>query len=261
MCRITWWTLLNNTFQDKLYVYVLHYPCIITTRQSLKDKQAWMTWLERQGCLCPHTSCVTYRVDLFLQIRQCGAPSFTKNDSNMAESILDFSKDLDVQVLDRVVMTFFTGSGSEVRFSLSVLYSSNAHQWPCLGSFPPFSNNSHSNCWPSSKIMKRRGLESTAFSNVPTYRKQRWVQTIHFYNTQHTPMQPMDTPFTTTRPYAFFPTMPTNTTRILSSSLLHFRFLRNSCRPDGTLLSLKAEMVIRVVLDTMIYTDRHVSSC
>lgn len=32
----------------------------------------------------------------------------------MAESILDFSKELDVTLLDQVVMTFFTGSGSEV---------------------------------------------------------------------------------------------------------------------------------------------------
>lgn len=33
----------------------------------------------------------------------------------MAEGILDFSKELDVTLLDQVVMTFFTGSGNEVR--------------------------------------------------------------------------------------------------------------------------------------------------
>lgn len=32
----------------------------------------------------------------------------------MAEGILDFSKELDVALLDQVVMTFFTGSGNEV---------------------------------------------------------------------------------------------------------------------------------------------------
>lgn len=32
----------------------------------------------------------------------------------MAEAILDFSKELDVALLDQVVMTLFTGSGSEV---------------------------------------------------------------------------------------------------------------------------------------------------
>lgn len=34
----------------------------------------------------------------------------------MAEAILDFSKELDVALLDQVVMTFFTGSGNEVCF-------------------------------------------------------------------------------------------------------------------------------------------------
>ncbi len=32
----------------------------------------------------------------------------------MAEVILDFSKELDVPLLDQVVMTFFTGAGQEV---------------------------------------------------------------------------------------------------------------------------------------------------
>lgn len=32
----------------------------------------------------------------------------------MADSILDFSKELDVTLLDQVVMTFFTGAGNEV---------------------------------------------------------------------------------------------------------------------------------------------------
>jgi exportin-1 len=32
----------------------------------------------------------------------------------MAEVILDFSKELDVPLLDQVVMTFFTGTGQEV---------------------------------------------------------------------------------------------------------------------------------------------------
>lgn len=34
----------------------------------------------------------------------------------MADSILDFNKELDVALLDQVVMTFFTGSGNEVCF-------------------------------------------------------------------------------------------------------------------------------------------------
>lgn len=33
----------------------------------------------------------------------------------MAESILDFSKELEVGVLDQVVMTFYTGSGTDVK--------------------------------------------------------------------------------------------------------------------------------------------------
>ena len=33
----------------------------------------------------------------------------------MAESILDFSKELDVGLLDQVVMTFYTGSGTDVK--------------------------------------------------------------------------------------------------------------------------------------------------
>lgn len=32
----------------------------------------------------------------------------------MAESILDFSKELDVSVLDQVVLTFYGGSGDDV---------------------------------------------------------------------------------------------------------------------------------------------------
>lgn len=32
----------------------------------------------------------------------------------MAESILDFTKELDISVLDQVVLTFYTGSGNDV---------------------------------------------------------------------------------------------------------------------------------------------------
>lgn len=32
----------------------------------------------------------------------------------MAESILDFNKELDIALLDQVVLTFYTGSGSNV---------------------------------------------------------------------------------------------------------------------------------------------------
>lgn len=32
----------------------------------------------------------------------------------MADSILDFTKELDVSALDQVVMTFYTGSGTDV---------------------------------------------------------------------------------------------------------------------------------------------------
>jgi exportin-1 len=38
----------------------------------------------------------------------------------MAESILDFTKELDISVLDQVVLTFYTGSGNDV---------SIVHQW------------------------------------------------------------------------------------------------------------------------------------
>lgn len=34
----------------------------------------------------------------------------------MAEGLLDFSKELDVGLLDQVVMTFFTGSGNDVKY-------------------------------------------------------------------------------------------------------------------------------------------------
>jgi hypothetical protein len=40
----------------------------------------------------------------------------TNNLNIMAESILDFSKELNVTLLDQVVMTFFTGTGSEVLY-------------------------------------------------------------------------------------------------------------------------------------------------
>lgn len=40
--------------------------------------------------------------------------SFSLLSTIMAEAILDFSKELDVTLLDQVVMTLFTGSGSEV---------------------------------------------------------------------------------------------------------------------------------------------------
>lgn len=40
----------------------------------------------------------------------------------MAESILDFSKELDVALLDQVVMTFFSGSGNEVRTFVSLFF-------------------------------------------------------------------------------------------------------------------------------------------
>lgn len=39
-----------------------------------------------------------------------------QTDINMAEVILDFSKELDVAVLDQVVMTFYTGTGSDVKY-------------------------------------------------------------------------------------------------------------------------------------------------
>jgi hypothetical protein len=40
----------------------------------------------------------------------------------MADAILDFSKELDVTLLDQVVMTFFTGSGSEVSHFFFTFY-------------------------------------------------------------------------------------------------------------------------------------------
>lgn len=39
----------------------------------------------------------------------------------MAESLLDFSKELDVGLLDQVVMTFFTGSGNDVTYCIYIL--------------------------------------------------------------------------------------------------------------------------------------------
>lgn len=39
----------------------------------------------------------------------------------MSESLLDFSKELDVGLLDQVVMTFFTGSGSDVKYLATLL--------------------------------------------------------------------------------------------------------------------------------------------
>ncbi|KAJ8653051.1 hypothetical protein O0I10_011271 [Lichtheimia ornata] len=46
----------------------------------------------------------------------------------MAESILDFSKDLDVQVLDQVVMTFFTGHGAEQQIAQQLLTQFQDHE-------------------------------------------------------------------------------------------------------------------------------------
>ncbi|RCH88288.1 Karyopherin transporter, partial [Rhizopus stolonifer] len=46
----------------------------------------------------------------------------------MAEAILDFSKELDVALLDQVVMTFFTGSGSEQQLAQQILTQFQDHE-------------------------------------------------------------------------------------------------------------------------------------
>lgn len=47
----------------------------------------------------------------------------------MAEAILDFSKELDVALLDQVVMTFFSGSGQEVHLKRNIqVFSSLTHE-------------------------------------------------------------------------------------------------------------------------------------
>jgi hypothetical protein len=38
----------------------------------------------------------------------------------MAESILDFSKELDVGLLDQVVLNFYTGSGTDVKYNKTI---------------------------------------------------------------------------------------------------------------------------------------------
>ncbi|KAG1438934.1 hypothetical protein G6F56_012465 [Rhizopus delemar] len=46
----------------------------------------------------------------------------------MAESILDFSKELDVNLLDQVVMTFFSGSGQEQQVAQQILTQFQDHE-------------------------------------------------------------------------------------------------------------------------------------
>ncbi|KAG1415448.1 hypothetical protein G6F58_006479 [Rhizopus delemar] len=46
----------------------------------------------------------------------------------MAEAILDFSKELDVTLLDQVVMTFFTGSGQEQQIAQQILTQFQDHE-------------------------------------------------------------------------------------------------------------------------------------
>ncbi|GAN02955.1 hypothetical protein MAM1_0031c02405 [Mucor ambiguus] len=46
----------------------------------------------------------------------------------MAESLLDFSKELDVALLDQVVMTFFTGSGSDQQVAQQLLTQFQDHE-------------------------------------------------------------------------------------------------------------------------------------
>ncbi|GAA5797538.1 nuclear export factor CRM1 [Helicostylum pulchrum] len=46
----------------------------------------------------------------------------------MADSILDFSKELDVTLLDQVVMTFFTGSGNEQQLAQQILTQFQDHE-------------------------------------------------------------------------------------------------------------------------------------
>lgn len=40
--------------------------------------------------------------------------------ATMAESILDFSKELDVGLLDQVVLNFYTGSGTDVKYNKTI---------------------------------------------------------------------------------------------------------------------------------------------
>ncbi|KAL9542786.1 hypothetical protein PS6_009626 [Mucor atramentarius] len=46
----------------------------------------------------------------------------------MSESLLDFSKELDVGLLDQVVMTFFTGSGSDQQIAQQILTQFQDHE-------------------------------------------------------------------------------------------------------------------------------------
>lgn len=60
----------------------------------------------------------------------------------MAESILDFSKELDVGLLDQVVMTFYTGSGTDVKCTKTLSFEmSRIISFLILFFFLSFSNN------------------------------------------------------------------------------------------------------------------------
>ncbi|KAI9320987.1 nuclear export factor CRM1 [Dichotomocladium elegans] len=60
----------------------------------------------------------------------------------MAESILDFSKDLDVKVLDQVVLTFFTGAGTDQQLAQQLLTQFQDHEeaWTRVDSILEHSN-------------------------------------------------------------------------------------------------------------------------
>lgn len=212
-----------------------------------------MTWLERQGCLCPHTSCVTYGLTFSYRfgnaarhLSQRTTPIWLKafwtlariwTSKSLIELLWPSSLALVLRyalVYQSCIVAMLTNGLVLVHFPL-LATTRTATVDPVPRSWRGVdSSRQHSRTF--QRIANKGGCKRYTFTTHNTRPCNPWTRHLQ----QHDSMP-------------FFPTMPTNTTRILFSSLLHFRFLRNSYRPDGTLLSLKAEMVIRVVLDTMIY--------
>lgn len=92
----------------------------LTSWLHCKDAYGWVN-IEERHCDCA----ARFRLHAWFQENhQCAGAkkaSFSCQPSvrTMAESILDFSKELDVSLLDQVVLTFYRGTGNDVRIRSS----------------------------------------------------------------------------------------------------------------------------------------------
>lgn len=97
-----------------LYVFICVYMYDCTIRYSTQCSPRFTC--EPAGKE-PRRDGVEIRLDLRQDRPMRARDAFLCSDLlafTMAESILDFSKDLDVALLDQVVMTFYTGQGQDV---------------------------------------------------------------------------------------------------------------------------------------------------